>query len=185
MTTVFLGGSRRVSKINSAVQRRLDNIINNNFRIVIGDANGADKSIQQYLFARNYSNVEVFCTDGICRNNVGNWRVRAVPSKSKVRDFSFYASKDREMSKEATIGMMIWDGKSIGTLVNTFRLLTDEKKVVIYVMPEKRFSELRSFDEWADFIVNYDRALKQKVMEKTTLEANENKSWSQQRRLAL
>jgi hypothetical protein len=68
--------------------------------------------------------------------------------------------------------------------MNAFRLLTDEKKVVIYVMPEKRFSELRSFNDWADFMVNYDRTLKQKVMEKATLEANENKSWSQ-RRLAL
>lgn len=182
MTTVFLGGSRHVSRIGAAVRKRLDKIIDNNFRVLIGDANGADKSIQQYLFAKNYANVEVFCTEGVCRNNVGDWKVRSIRSKSGLRDFSFYATKDREMTKEATVGFMIWDGKSIGTLLNAFRLLTHEKKVVIYVTPEQQFLELRTFSDWNDFIGNYDENLQRKIRERAALESVEPSS--HQRRFA-
>jgi adenine-specific DNA-methyltransferase len=85
--------------------------------VVIGDANGADKAIQQYLHSRGYRNVEVFCSDGECRNNVGEWTVRAVAVATPERDFRFYSAKDQEMAEAATVGFMIWDGKSIGTLV--------------------------------------------------------------------
>lgn len=106
-----------------------------------------------------------------------------MPTKSDVRDFSFYATKDREMAKEATIGMMIWDGKSIGTLLNAFRLLTHDKKAVIYVTPEKRFWELKSFNEWNEFISNCDATLARKIEEKAALESDA--SSVRQTRLAL
>ena len=38
------------------------NIIKNKYTILIGDANGIDRSVQQYLFLRNYLDVEVFCS---------------------------------------------------------------------------------------------------------------------------
>ena len=58
MTKVFIGGSRRASRINTQLRKRLDNIIERGFPILIGDANGADKVIQQYLHIRHYQNVE-------------------------------------------------------------------------------------------------------------------------------
>ena len=45
MTTVFLGGSRQVSRLSTPVEKRLDKIIDQNFHVLIGDANGADKAI--------------------------------------------------------------------------------------------------------------------------------------------
>jgi hypothetical protein len=173
MTTVFLGGSRQISRINAEVRKRLDKIIDNDFRVLIGDANGADKAIQHYLHLKGYPNVEVFCAAGACRNNIGDWKVRSVATKSHVRDFSFYAMKDQEMTKEATVGMMIWDGKSIGTLLNTLRLLTHGKKVVLYATPQKRFWELRTLREWNDFVGNYDDDLRRKIENKAALESTE------------
>ena len=46
MTKVFIGGSRRVTRLNADVQRRIDKIIEQGFPILVGDANGADKAIQ-------------------------------------------------------------------------------------------------------------------------------------------
>lgn len=42
MKMVFIGGSRRLSKINKDIRQRIDNIINNRYTILIGDANGID-----------------------------------------------------------------------------------------------------------------------------------------------
>jgi adenine-specific DNA-methyltransferase len=42
------------------------------------------------------------------------------------------------------VGLMIWDGKSIGTLLNVFRLLSQKKEVVVYTVPEKRFQESKT-----------------------------------------
>jgi len=78
MTKVFIGGSRRISRLNKAIKDRIDNIIQNEYTVLIGDANGADKSVQNYLFDKNYRNVLVFCMGNKCRNNIGSWQTRGI-----------------------------------------------------------------------------------------------------------
>ena len=84
MTTVFVGGSRRVSELSAEVRERLDNIMEGKFTVVIGDATGADKAVQRYLYDKHYRNVEVFCSGGICRNNVGDWQNRRIRSANRA-----------------------------------------------------------------------------------------------------
>jgi len=148
MTKVFIGGSRRVTRLNAEVQRRVDKIIEQGFPILVGDANGADKAVQTYLRSRRYNKVDVFCTGGDCRNNVGNWPVKAVPAPAGSRGFDFYAVKDDRMAEEASVGLMIWDSKSVGTLMNMARLLRRGKSVVVYIVPDKRFVTLSNRDDW-------------------------------------
>ena len=171
MTKVFIGGSRHVSRLNEQVRKRLDNIMEQGFPVIIGDANGADKAVQTYLHGKGYSAVQVFCTEGICRNNVGHWPIRSIKAETHDRSAQFYSAKDRVMAQEATVGLMMWDGKSVGTLVNVFRLLALSKNVVIYVVPEKGFRELRSNTEWKAFINSCDSALRHKVEQRATLDA--------------
>ena len=118
MTNIFIGGSRKIARLAQPVLQRLDNIINNKFTVLVGDASGVDLQIQKYLFAQNYTNVIVFCTGNRCRNNVGQWETRNVETDKRSQGFSFYALKDLQMAKEATYGFMIWDAKSKGTLNN-------------------------------------------------------------------
>ena len=171
MTKVFIGGSRHASRLNAQIRRRLDNIIEKGFPVVIGDANGADKAVQQYLCSKHYQNVEVFCTERICRNNVGNWPIRSISAPTRHYDAQFYSAKDRAMAIEATVGLMVWDGKSLGTLLNVFRLLRLQKKAVIYTLPERRFQEFRNLDEWERFLAGRDMGLRRKVEQRTKLEA--------------
>jgi len=49
---VFIGGSRAVSKLNVPLRARLDEFLRRGDTILIGDANGADKAVQQYLAER-------------------------------------------------------------------------------------------------------------------------------------
>ena len=129
MTKVFIGGSRRASRLNAHVHERLDNIMARGFPIVIGDANGADRAVQQYLHSKHYRNVEVFCSGESCRNNVGDWHTRHIPvGAEQTRRPNSYSAKDRIMAQEATVGLMMWDGKSVGTLL---------KEPLIYSPPQE------------------------------------------------
>lgn len=150
MTRVFIGGSRRISRLAPDVTRRIDAMIEGRLAILVGDANGADRAVQEYLLGKAYDRVEVFCSGGGCRNNVGSWPVRDVPvSKgTKRKDFSFYATKDRAMAEEANVGLMVWDRESVGTLMNVQRLVTRGKKVVVYVAPDREFVDVKSARDW-------------------------------------
>jgi adenine-specific DNA-methyltransferase len=152
MTSVFIGGSRNVSHLDDDVRQRLDRIIEKQFPVIIGDANGADKAVQTYLKSRSYHKVEVFCMEGKCRNNVGPWPSRAVPAPHNTRDFKYYAAKDQVMAGEASVGFMLWDGKSMGTLANVARLIGGHKKVVVYNARNKTFADLKSAIDWNSFL---------------------------------
>ncbi|HEY1206422.1 MAG: hypothetical protein ABSH46_10885 [Bryobacteraceae bacterium] len=138
---VFIGGSRAVSKLNAAIRTRLDDLIKRRCTILIGDANGADKAVQQYLASRHYGNVIVFCT-GECRNNVGPWPTRNIEPPNDRKDFTYYAAKDLVMSREAQCGVMLWDAKSKGTLQNMLSLVRAGKRTLVYFAPTKVFHVL-------------------------------------------
>jgi len=147
MTTVFIGGSRRITHINDTIRSRTNNIINQGMRVLIGDANGADRAMQQYFVNNGYKNVIVYCMGEHCRNNLGNWPAKHISSDRSRRDFAFYATKDLEMAREASYGFMIWDGKSIGTLNNILNLLSQQKNVLVYFSSERTCYTLKSLEE--------------------------------------
>jgi hypothetical protein len=156
-TKVFIAGSRSMSRLNKDLRRRVDNIVDKGFTVIVGDANGVDKAIQRYLSNRNYSNVLVFCMEGGCRNNVGDWPVRAVTAADPARrDFGYYSTKDRAMAEEADYGLMLWDGRSRGTLTNIVHLVREGKPVVVYIAPDRSFHTLRRSDHLADMVGRFD-----------------------------
>jgi len=163
MKKVFIGGSRKISRLRADVRQRLDRIIENSLPVLIGDAAGADKAVQQYLHSRKYDQVEVFCAGGECRNNMGGWPVRVIRANDRRKDFAFYAAKDQAMAAEASIGFMIWDGKSVGTLMNVYRLLQQGKTVVAYVAPSAKFVDLKSRSDWEQFIAGCDWDVRHRV----------------------
>ncbi len=163
MSKVFVGGSRRIIKLNPEVALRLDSMLAKKASILVGDANGADKSVQHFLKTREYRDVEVFCSGDECRNNVGDWPLRRVAVDSRKRDFDFYAAKDQLMSREADSGLMIWDGKSAGTLMNAFRLVRQGKRVSIFEAQHNRFQELRNESEWQAFFSACSDELRRRI----------------------
>ena len=143
--------------------------------VIVGDANGADKAVQQYLFSKHYDNVEIFCSGTACRNNVGHWNTRVIDTDPHDRGRRFYAAKDRAMAHEATYGFMVWDGKSTGTLLNVLRLLRQDKKVVVYNVPERRFVELKAREQWDSSVATYGAGLRSETELTAALEDRANK----------
>ncbi len=144
MKTVFIGGSRSITRLNDTIRYTADNIMRQRFAIVIGDANGADKAVQSYLAEKAYRNVIVYCMDDHCRNNVGSWPVEQIYADNDIKDFAYYTTKDAKMARVASYGFMIWDGKSKGTLNNVLNLLQLQKNILVYFSPDKSCYKLKS-----------------------------------------
>ena len=108
MNTIFIGGSRHVSRLPSEVKKRLDNVVASGHHVIVGDANGADKAVQKHLYDIHYDKVTVFCSGASPRNNLGTWFTHHVDPPKNAKGFQFYAAKDREMAREADFGLMIW-----------------------------------------------------------------------------
>lgn len=170
MTTIFVGGSRRVSRLDAAVRGRLDTIMEKHFPVIVGDANGADRAVQRYLHDKGYQQVEVFCSGTDPRNNLGHWQIRQIEVAPRDKGFRFYVAKDRAMAREADFGLMIWDGKSTGTLLNVLRLLRQEKKVVLYDVPGHRVLDLKTGDDWRGFVAALDPELRGEMERKADIE---------------
>ncbi len=144
MTSVFIGGSRKISRMNAELSRRLDNIIAKGFRVLIGDANGFDRLAQAYLAEHHYPSVVIYCTNGVCRNNVGNWPLHAVEYRGRDRGLEFYTAKDDAMLQDANFGLFGWDGRSKGTLRNVRIMAERGKPSAVYVSPIKKFVTVRN-----------------------------------------
>jgi hypothetical protein len=163
-TKVFIAGSRRLSKLSKELKRRIDNIMEKRLTVIIGDANGVDKTVQKYLDAKRYCNVMVFCMVDSCRNNVGRWPTRMIAASDATRkDFAYFSTKDRAMAEEADYGLMLWDGQSRGTLTNIVDLVRKGKLVVVYISTDKSFYTLRQSTDLSAMLERVDPSALQRI----------------------
>lgn len=144
---IFVAGPRAIRKFDENIEEKMANIIKRNLTLLVGDAAGVDKLIQQFMHRNSYENVNVYATQGKARNNVGKWKIEKVVVEDNVKGFDFYAAKDIKMAVDADCGFMIWNGKSKGTLNNIINLTNLGKKVQIYLTPRKKFYVINSIEE--------------------------------------
>ena len=126
--TIFVCGSRSITSLAAAARTALDKIISRHSAVLIGDASGSDHLVQQYLAAKQYSNVTVCHIGDAPRHNAG-FNTQHVEGNRQ-------ADKDAYMARSATEGLAIWDGRSPGTAKNIERLET----TVIEAAPVKKSS---------------------------------------------
>ena len=154
MTSVFLSGSRKIGRIGKDVRDRIDNMVERNLAIVTGDANGADKAMQSYLHELKYPLVTIYYVGASPRNNVGGWPIKNVLVSERLSGRDFYSQKDKEMARIADFGLVVWDGKSSGSVQNMLWLLSENKAVVVYFAPAKRSYNLKSQSDLIEVLAN-------------------------------
>ena len=71
MTKVFDSGSMKIKHLDDKVTDRLSNIVASKYSVIVGDADGVDSSIQEYLKQHGVSTVTVYCSGTRPRNNIG------------------------------------------------------------------------------------------------------------------
>lgn len=169
MTTVFIAGSMTIKRLHPLFIERLSNIVSSKFDVVVGDADGADTSIQKALLERSAEAVTVYCSGLKPRNNVGNWRVQNVVPDAEPGTRLFFTAKDLEMAKAADYGLMMWDAKSTGTLSNVLELLEGSKKCVVFVNKARAFLTVSDVDGLRGLISVMSDAAKMKAEDKIGL----------------
>jgi len=170
MKTIFIGGSRHISRLPAQVMDRLNNVVSSGHRVIAGDANGADKAVQKHLLEAGYDNVTIFCSGDRCRNNLGQWQTRHVLPPKGAKGFQFFAAKDREMAREADFGLMIWDGKSPGTALNVLRLVQSGKIAVLINTPDQTVRNFKSDQDWDEFLSQCSPDLRADLRDRATAE---------------
>jgi hypothetical protein len=130
-TTVFISGSISIKALDTEATCFLDSIIAGGQTVLIGDAFGVDKLVQQCLFERNYQFVTVYFSGAKVRNNIGNWQTKQITNDNNLTGRSMYQLKDVAMAEDADNGLAIWNGKSRGTKFNIETMIKLGKKVKI------------------------------------------------------
>ena len=174
MTTIFLSGSINIRHIKPSVKKRLQNIIDQQFSIVVGDANGADKVWQQCLLDMSYQAVTIFCSGSRCRNNLGQWPVHKIEVEAGVSGREFYTRKDREMAAAADYGFVLWDGKSPGSINNVMELLKGKKKALVYYAPDDIFHAVTEVQDARILLAKCDDGTLDTIGRKIKLNASFN-----------
>jgi hypothetical protein len=168
--TIFLSGSRKISRLNDRIRNRIDNVLAKRFHVVVGDANGADKAVQAYLAEKQYLAVTVYCARGQCRNNIGRWIEKAVPVPPGLTGRDFYTQKDVAMAEDADYGLVLWDGKSVGSINNVLELLKRGKIAVVYLSPKQEFATLKQPEDLTKLLADCDPVDREDIRKKTSLD---------------
>ena len=128
---VFVSGSISIKQLPEIAREKLRNIISHGYEVLVGDAKGVDLAVQQYLAHKNYAQVAVYYAGNQVRNRVYPWPVKGIAATGAVRGRALFTLKDIAMAQEADYGLMIWDGKSPGTLNNMREMAQLGKKFVV------------------------------------------------------
>lgn len=148
MTMIFVGGSRDIVELPDPVIERIGGIVTNEHGVLIGDAPGADVEIQSLLAGYRYDHVGVFHAGKEPRNNIGDWAAYHIPPPDDATGFAMHAVEDREMARKANFGLMVWDGASVGTFLNVFRLAMIASPCVVYDLGRGRMTVTHDVGEW-------------------------------------
>jgi adenine-specific DNA-methyltransferase len=152
MASVFIGGSRSLRTLPDTFSRRLDSVAARGHHVVVGDADGADAAIQAHLRAAGHAAVTVFHSGSRPRFNVGGFPTRPVAVRGGLSGYQFHAAKDRAMAEVADFGLMAWDGKSPGSVLNVLRMVGQGKPSVLFTAPCMAFGVIRAAADWQEFL---------------------------------
>ncbi|SPC19968.1 hypothetical protein [Cupriavidus taiwanensis] len=148
MSKIFVAGSISIRQLDPRVKARIDSIVAGDHTVIVGDANGADSSVQAYLSCKDAAQAIVYCSGPKPRNNIGGWAVVCVDARHAAPGTrAFFTAKDVEMAKAADFGLMIWDARSTGTLRNVMELLLRGKVAVVFINTTKSFLTVRGVEQ--------------------------------------
>lgn len=169
MTTIFIAGSISISRLHTKVEERIENVVISELDVVVGDADGADTSIQECLSRNGAKNVTVYCSGNRPRNNISGWPVKNIHPKAAPGSRAFFTAKDLEMAHASDYGLMIWDCKSTGTLSNIIELLRKGKKSVVFINKHKIFVTVSCISDFEHLLIFMSSNARFKAEEKIGL----------------
>lgn len=142
--TVFVSGSSKTQsndspyyrrKLPKEIRRELRSHMNSGNKIIVGDAPGIDRQVQDYLKKKRYSNVEVYGPGKEVRYTANKkWKTNPIDAPEyEVMSKEWLAKKDIAMTKVADLGLaVVLDEGAKATRKNVERLIEQHKDVKVY-----------------------------------------------------
>lgn len=142
--TVFVSGSSKTQdkesryyrkKLPKEVRKELKSHMKNGDKIVVGDAPGIDRQVQDYLKKKGYSDVEVYGPGKSIRYLANEkWNSHAIDSKYKEMGAQWLRQKDIAMTKVADMGLavVLENGGAQATRNNVERLAKQGKSSKVF-----------------------------------------------------
>jgi adenine-specific DNA-methyltransferase len=121
---VMISGSRSIKNISPGLAS-INKIMELQFAIILGDAPGVDKLVQEYLSSQSYPNVKVYFALWS-----GNGKPRNVTGFETVGVAGSYIDRDKMMCSVCNYGLALWDGVSRGTRDNIDRTGQRKTKII-------------------------------------------------------
>lgn len=149
--TTFISGSSKTQNPDSPYYRKelpksvksdIDGYMRSGDRIIVGDAPGVDRQVQNYLKSKGYKNVEIYGPgkNGVRYSADKDWKTKTIDSgKYKPDTDEWRAEKDKYMAKIADRGLAIVleNGGAGATRNNIDRLISQNKDVKVYELDSK------------------------------------------------
>lgn len=142
---VFISGSSKTQTSNSEyyreqlpeeIKKYVKGIINDNGTIIVGDAPGIDRQVQDFLKQLSYKKVEVYGPGKQVRYLADNsWKSKPIDaSEYEEGSKEWFAKKDKAMEKASNEGLAIVleNGGSSATRKNIERLIENNKHIKVY-----------------------------------------------------
>lgn len=154
--TVFVSGSSKTQEKDSpyrrtlpkAIRSELDSYILAGHKVIVGDAPGIDRQVQNYLHNKRYENVEVYGPGTKVRYSADSkWKTNPIDAPEyEVMSKEWLAAKDIEMEKVADFGLaVVLDEGAKATRKNVERLISHNKDVKVYELSKLG----KEYDKWA------------------------------------
>lgn len=157
--TVFVSGSSKTQNEDSLyyrkelpkeIRKELDRYVKDGDTILVGDAPGVDRQVQDYLNSKNYNNVEVYGPGKQVRYSANKkWKENPIDDPDHEEGSTeWLAKKDEAMAERASDGIaIILDEGAKATRKNVGRLADMGKNVSVYQLNKNGLDLDRWFDE--------------------------------------
>lgn len=156
--TIFVSGSSKTQdssseyyrkKLPKEIRKELTSGMKAKSKIIVGDAPGIDRQVQDYLNKKNYKNVEVYGPGKQVRYSANRkWKTNPIDDPDhEPGSKEWLAKKDIAMTDAASKGLaVILDEGASATRKNVDRLKSQLKDVKVFSLNKD------SKDDWVDYI---------------------------------
>lgn len=143
MSKVFISGSISIKRIPKDIVISLKKIQKNKLEVLVGDALGIDKAIQDYFMKSDYNDICVYSIYPTPRNlSSPKFCTKMVEVTDDLKsEREKQTLKDKAMTEDSDYSLVIWDGKSRGSYQNILRALELRKKIKVYLTNINQFIE--------------------------------------------
>ena len=161
--SVFISGSSKTQfedsgyyrkELPKAIQNKIDDYIKDHAHIIVGDAPGIDRQVQDYLNEKGYDAVEIYGPGKQVRYAANDkWKTNPVDAPEfEEMSPEWLRKKDIAMTNDATEGLaIVLDNGAQATRNNVERLRGQGKTAEVFILGED------GIDDWEEIVGSYLR----------------------------